>query len=446
MSINTYTIQPELETTLTNHTERNLLLVSGAFLLTNVIMVSLGQPLNLLARPWILWLIWVACVMIGKLALERWLPRRDHLIFPLVMFLSGWGLIIINRLAPAFADRQALWMVIATAALLLMALFRQPLQWLRTYRYTMLIGGLCLLIATIILGRNPSGQAGAPELWLGIGPFFFQPSETLKIILVAFLASYLAEQHPALRTEQLAGDPRRVVFSPRVAGPILLMWGISIIILIWQRDLGTASLFFIVFLVLLYVASGSTIILISGFLLIILAGFAAYHLFSVVQLRVDIWLNPWPESDGRAYQIVQSLLAFASGAIWGQGIGHGTPNYIPVVHSDFIFAALSEEWGLIGVMTVTAAILILVARGLRIAIRQNHHAFRALLAVGLSMLIGVQSLMIMGGVLKLIPLTGVTLPFVSYGGSSLLASFVIAGLLLRLSSGEEYPHAAHARD
>ncbi|MBZ0293770.1 MAG: FtsW/RodA/SpoVE family cell cycle protein [Anaerolineae bacterium] len=446
MSAESYIAQTDLEVPSVRHTERNLLLVSGAFLLTNVVSVSLGQPLDMLSRHWLHWFVWVACALAGKYALDRWLPRRDQLIFPLVMFLSGWGLIIINRLAPTFADRQALWMVIATFALLMMAVLRQPLNWLRSYRYTMLIIGLCLLIATIVLGRNPSGQAGAPELWLGIGPIFFQPSEALKIILVAFLASYLAEQHPALRTEQLAGDPRRVVFSPRIAGPILLMWGISIVILVWQRDLGTASLFFIVFLILLYVASGSLMILVSGFLLTLLAGFVAYHLFSVVQLRVDIWLNPWPEADSRAYQIVQSLLAFASGAIWGQGIGHGSPGFIPVVHSDFVFAALGEEWGLVGVTVCTAAIATLVARGLRTAIHQNQHPFRALLAVGLSMLIGIQSLMIMAGVLKLIPLTGVTLPFVSYGGSSLLASFVIAGLLLRLSSSEEYPYAAHARD
>jgi cell division protein FtsW len=163
---------------------------------------------------------------------------------------------------------------------------------------------------------------------------------------------------------------------------------------------------------------------------------AAYRLFDVVRLRVDIWLNPWPEADGRAFQIVQSLLAFAAGGVFGQGIGQGSPGYIPVVHSDFVFAALAEEWGLLGVIVVVACVAAFVVRGLRIAILQRPRPFHALLAVGLSVILAAQSLLIMAGVLKLIPLTGVTLPYFSYGGSSLLVNFIMVGLLLRLSAGE----------
>jgi cell division protein FtsW len=195
-------------------------------------------------------------------------------------------------------------------------------------------------------------------------------------------------------------------------------------------------LFFIVFLLLLYVASGYVLILVSGAILTVLAGTAAYFLFDVVQLRIDIWLNPWLEADGRAYQIVQSLMAFASGSVFGQGVGQGLPIYIPVVHSDFIFAALAEEWGLMGVMGAVICLALFTARGLRISTLQQERPFYALFALGLSLLIAVQSLMIMGGVLKLVPLTGVTLPFMSYGGSSLLMTFVNLGLLLRLSSGD----------
>jgi cell division protein FtsW (lipid II flippase) len=213
--------------------------------------------------------------------------------------------------------------------------------------------------------------------------------------------------------------------------------------LIWQRDLGTAILFFAVFLVLLYVASGYNLILVSGAILIAIAGFVAYRQFDVVQLRIDIWINPWPEADGRAFQIVQSLLAFAAGGVFGQGVGQGSPTYIPVVHSDFVFAALAEEWGLLGVITVIACIAILVTRGMRAAVRQQRRPFLALLTVGLSMLIATQSLLITAGVLKLVPLTGVTLPFLSYGGSSLLASFIIIGLLLRLSALESH-HAVRS--
>jgi cell division protein FtsW len=350
------------------------------------------------------------------------------------MFLSGWGLLIIGRLMPAFADRQALWLLISTGALVLAASFPYLLRWLRSYRYLILALGLGLLIATILLGRNPSGLSGAPALWLGLGGLFVQPSEALKILLVAFLASYLAEQFPALSVE-IPGIRR--TFSPRVAGPVLLMWGLSVVILVWQRDLGTAGLFFVVFLLLLYLASGALWILVGGAVLGLAAVLAAYNLFSVVELRVDIWLNPWPEAGGRAYQIVQSLQAFAAGGVFGQGIGQGVPGYVPVVHSDFVFAAVGEEWGLLGTISVVTAIAALCLRGLRISLQYPSRSFRSLLTIGLSVLLAVQSIMIMGGVLKLLPLTGVTLPFLSYGGSSLLVSFVALGLLIRLSSGEE---------
>jgi cell division protein FtsW (lipid II flippase) len=206
-----------------------------------------------------------------------------------------------------------------------------------------------------------------------------------------------------------------------------------VIVLVWQRDLGTATLFFIVFLLMLYLATGFGWLLIGGTLLVAGVAFAAYQIIDLVQLRVDIWLNPWLEPDGRAFQIVQSLFAFAAGGIAGRGIGSGSPTFIPVVHSDFVFAALGEEWGLLGVIALLMCILMLVGRGFRIAATNNQIPFFCLLAAGLSLLVGIQSLLIMGGVLKLIPLTGVTLPFVSYGGSSLLVNFIIVGLLLRLS-------------
>jgi cell division protein FtsW len=215
---------------------------------------------------------------------------------------------------------------------------------------------------------------------------------------------------------------------------MMLMWGLSVVVLIQQRDLGTAMLFFVVFFLLLYIASGRLYILISGFILVTVAAIVAYHLFAVVQLRIDIWLNPWAEADGRSYQIVQSLMAFGSGGIFGTGVGLGSPGYIPVVHSDFVFVALAEEWGLIGVVTVLSSFAILIMRGLRIGMAYQGRPFYTLLAVGLTMMLGVQAILIMGGVLKLLPLTGVTLPFMSYGGSSLLVSFIMIGLLLRLSA------------
>lgn len=415
--------------------ERILLVAIWMFLGVNCLALGLVRD-DLSLAHWLPLVIWSVCALIGKLLLDRYLPGHDPLLFPLAMFLSGWGILLIDRLLPAFADRQVAWLGVALVGLLAASLSSRPLRWLRQYRYLTLVAGLLLLVGTIVLGTNPSGQAGAPELWLGVGNIFFQPSEALKIILVAFLSSYLAQHYPMLRARRLGEETHGLSLSPRIIGPMLLMWGLSVIILIWQRDLGTAVLFFVVFLVLLYVASGYRLVAFGGVFLIILAAVIAYNQFGVVRLRVDIWLNPWPEADGRAFQIVQSLMAFAAGGIGGQGIAQGSPFFIPVAHSDFAFASLAEEWGFLGVVAVLVSLGTLVVRGMSIAVRQTGQPFHSLVAVGLSSLLGVQSLLIMGGVLKVLPLTGVTLPFISYGGSSLLASFIMIGFLLRLSVSE----------
>jgi cell division protein FtsW (lipid II flippase) len=412
--------------------ERVLLALAAVFLVINFTALTLLTPERWLVNLLVL-SAWFVSAVSGHWMLSQFLPRRDQLIFPLVMFLSGWGLVAITRLAPRFADRQAVWLLVATAAMCAVAILPDVLNLLRRYRYLLLLFGLVLLFSTIVFGRNPTGSSIAPQLWLGIGNVNFQPSELLKVILVVFLASYLAEQYPLLRAEGLVSDNQLLPLSPRVVGPVLLMWGLSVVVLIWQRDLGTATLFFVVFLLLLYVASGYMLVLLGGGVLIVIAAVVAYNLFDVVSLRVDIWLNPWPEADTRAFQIVQSLQAFAAGGIFGQGIGQGAPTYVPVVHSDFIFAAIAEEWGLLGVLVVIVCIGVLVMRGLLMASMHQGRPFQALLAIGLSMLLGAQSILIMGGVIRLLPLTGVTLPFLSYGGSSLLMSFVIVGLLLRLS-------------
>jgi cell division protein FtsW (lipid II flippase) len=411
-----------------------LQLIAGLFLLVNFLALTILNPGNWLTYG-AAFGMWVVCIISGQFVLNHKLPHRDKLLFPVVMFLSGWGLVLIGRLEPPFAARQTIWLPLSVVAMLCVASFPQILRLIRHYRYLLLLGGLVLLTSTILFGRNPSGQSTDPQLWLWFGTVYFQPSELLKIVLVAFLASYLAEQYPLFQTTEFAAKNRLTSLSPRIAGPVLLMWGLTILILVWQRDLGTAMLFFVVFLILLYVASGYTPILIGGFALLVLAGIIAYTQFDVVRLRVDIWLNPWPEANDRAFQIVQSLQAFAAGGVFGQGIAQGSPTYIPVVHSDFVFAALAEEYGLLGVIVVLICITLIVVQSLKIAQRRNH-PFHALFAIGLSGLIATQSILIMGGTLRILPLTGVTLPFLSYGGSSLLMSFVIMGLLIRLSAAE----------
>ncbi len=414
--------------------EQRLLSVAGLFLFVNTFALTLVSQRG---QDWIHYAIWVIAALAGHLWLKRRLPDRDPLLFPLVMLLSGWGMVLIERLAPNFADRQTVWLVLGVLTMSVVVAIPNLLARLRRYRYTLLITGLVLLVATILLGVNPSGQIGAPRLWLGFGDIFFQPSELLKIILVTFLASYLAEQYPSLQMLRDRSKRRFPSLSPTVMGPVVFMFIISFVVLLWQRDLGTATLFFLVFLLMLYLATGFIWVLVGGAGLVILAGITAYFVFAVVQLRIDIWLNPWLDPDGRAFQIVQSLFAFAEGGIFGRGIGQGLPTSIPVVHSDFIFAALAEEWGLIGVIGLVAGIGTIVTRGLRSASLHSARPYLSLMAAGLSLLIAIQSLMIMAGVLKLIPLTGVTLPFLSYGGSSLLVNFIIIGLLLQLSTDED---------
>jgi cell division protein FtsW len=416
--------------------ERILLVIAGLFVVVNLAALNILRGVG--SQDWAPILVWIAAAAGGHLVLERRLPNHDPLLFPLVMMLSGFGIAVIDRLAPVFADRQAAWLLLSTAALVFSAAWPTVLRLLRDYRYLLFFGGLGLLLASFVFGVNPSGQPGAPTLWLGAFGLYFQPAEILKIVLVAFLASYLAEQFPLLSSARANRALEGSFLSPRLIGPVLLMWGICLLVLIWQRDLGAALVFFLVFLLLLYAASGRLLVLAAGGVLIVAAGVLAYSTFPVVTQRVDIWIDPWSRAEGSAYQIVQSLIAVSAGGAFGQGIGQGSPAYVPVVHSDAVYAAVAEEWGLLGAAFIVLMLLVLVARGLRVGIRLTDRPFSALLSTGLTLVIGVQSLLILGGVMRLIPLTGITLPFVSYGGSSLLVSFVMVGVLLRLSAEDPY--------
>lgn len=417
--------------------ERSLLLAAALFVLLNRLALTLnsGDPW------WSMWSFaaWGACALGLHLALNYLLPERDPFILPVVMLLSGWGLVLIDRLVPSsFTVRQAIWLGISSAACVAMAYLPAGLRMLRRYRYTWLLLGLSLLGLTLIFGVNPSRAPGAARLWLNFAGVYFQPSELLKLLLLVFLASYLSERGGIITSTTRSIGPLRLPPLPYVA-PMLLMWGFCMVLLIWQRDLGAASLFFLIFLAVLYAATGETFYLVAGIGLLMIGGALGYSLFDVVRLRVDAWWDPWPEADNRAYQIVQALLAVAEGGVFGQGIGGGAPGYVPVVHTDFVYVAIAEEYGLAGSLGVITALALLVSRALRIALREDERPFHALMAAGIGALIAIQSLMIIGGVLKIIPLTGVTLPFLSYGGSSLLASFVMVGLLLRISDRQSSP-------
>ncbi|MBE2220102.1 MAG: FtsW/RodA/SpoVE family cell cycle protein [Anaerolineae bacterium] len=415
--------------------ERLLLILAAAFVFVNAFVLSLSVEG---AVSWMhLWApaAWLGLTAVSHLMLYHYKPQRDPYIFPLFAFLTGWGLILIDRLAVNFLGRQLIWLILSTAVFLAIAILPRNLRWLRRYRYTWLTLGLLLLAATLIFGVNPSGYGAA--LWLPIpfiGQVYFQPSELLKLLLIIFLASYFEEREELLR---VSTHTNGLLGSLPYLAPLLLMWGFCIILLVWQRDLGAATLFFMVFLTLLYMATGDRRYVLLGIGLMIIAGIFAYFAFQdLVALRIDAWWNPWPDANDRAFQIVQSLYALAAGHVFGQGAGLGSPTYIPVVHSDFVFAAIAEEWGLIGSMGVTICFLLLSYRGLKLAILTQRPFYRYL-AAGITILFTAQTLLIMGGVTKLLPLTGVTLPFVSYGGSSLLISSVMLGLLLFLSGTVE---------
>jgi cell division protein FtsW (lipid II flippase) len=411
-----------------------LLLTAAAFIFLNAAILSFALDGRL---DWShFWgpVMWAGTLAAAHLALFRFKPGHDPLFLPIFGLLTGWGVLLIDRLAPNFLGRQVIWVALGTAVLLAVTILPANLRPLRRFRYTWLLLGLLLLAATLIFGVNPSGFGA--EQWLPlpipfIGRVYFQPSELLKLLLVIFLASYFADRDALLRQSRAAGWRGALPYL----APLFLMWGFCMVLLVWQRDLGAAALYFLVFLALLYLATSDRRYVIGGLALLGVGAVAAYYLFDVVALRVDAWWNPWADALDRSFQIVQSLYAVAAGGIFGQGAGFGFPTYIPVVHSDFVFAAVAEEWGLVGSLGLLALFMFLAYRGLRVAMRSTR-PFYSYLAAGITLLFAIQALLITGGVTKLLPLTGVTLPFISYGGSSLLVSSIMLGLLLFLSAEE----------
>jgi len=424
--------------------ENQLLGLAAAFVLVAAVALMVAAPAR--AGTWAVGAdlgllgfaaVWLVCAAFATIVVQRALPIHDAYLLPIVYLLSGWGIALIWRLTSDFAIRQTVWLVVGTAFMLVIVLLPGDLRWLRRYRYTWLVAGLALTALTLIMGVNPSGVG--ERLWLGCCGLYLQPAEILKLLLVVFLASYLTDRRELLfQTIPGAGAPLPRRQALVYFMPMLVMWGFSTLILVSQRDLGMSTLFFGVFIAMLYLASGRWEYVAAGAALLALGGLLGYFLYDVVALRVQAWWNPWADPSGRSYQIVQSLIAVAAGGLFGAGPGQGAPTLIPVAQSDFIFAALAEEWGLLGVLALTALEGGVVLRALRIAAGTTS-AFGQLLAGGLGALLGLQGLLIMAGVVKLLPLTGVTVPFVSYGGSSLVASFCAVGLLLRISAMNNQP-------
>ena len=270
-----------------------------------------------------------------------------------------------------------------------------------------------------IIGRSINGA----RIWVEIGPVGFQPGEFAKIALAVFFAGYLADNRELLGLSAL---------HPKYLGPVIVAWGASLMVMFFQKDLGSSLLFFALFVVLLWVATGRGVYLLLGLAMFVGGATLAHSQFAHVQDRVDTWLNPWPEYRHAGNQVLESWFALADGGITGSGLGLGSPQRIPVVETDFIFAAIGEELGLFGGTAMIIAYVLMIGLGLRIAIAAED-PFEKLLATGLTTLLGLQAFLIMAGVTRLLPLTGVTLPFVSYGGSSLLGNYILLALLIRIS-------------
>ncbi|MGH2476519.1 MAG: FtsW/RodA/SpoVE family cell cycle protein [Candidatus Limnocylindrales bacterium] len=432
-------------------TEARLLLLVVVALLVGSVSLSLGLTGRLAVHDPRGLGIYIVALAIAHAAQVLAGRRSDQILLPIVGMLGGISLLIMQRLPQdlvtmdlgdstlGLGDVQLVWLVLAIAVATTLGIVVRSDNWLRRYKYTWAAVGIALLLLTFVFGADVAGQ----RLTLRLGPFSGQPSELLKVILVVFLAGYLSENRPILIEQDTRLGPLRLPPLPYLA-PMVAMWAIALGIVVIQRDLGAALLFFAVFLALTYAATGRLSLVVIGLGLFLAGSALMADLFDHVRARVDVWIDPFADPLGAGYQIVQSLHAFARGGLLGTGLGDGLPMVggrlpIPEVHTDFPLAALGEELGLVGVIAILGMFFVLIQRGLRIGASAADD-FRAILATGLALVVGVQAFIIAAGNLKVLPLTGVTLPFISYGGSSLLVNAIIVGLLLALSDrGVEPP-------
>jgi cell division protein FtsW (lipid II flippase) len=428
-----------------------LLLVPLGFAVTNIARTGVADvgPMQIA----IAYLVIMLAAHFGLVAAGH---RGDPLLLPLVATIGGVGIVMLNRLArdlgttAAFglnmdiATTQMLWFGVGVAAMLAVAIGLRDDRILRHYKYTWALAGIAMLIFTFLFGTVVNGA----RLWIYLGPIGFQPSEFIKIVLVIFIAGYLAEHRAVLRDASARIGPIKIPPLPYLL-PMLGIFVIVMTVVVFGRDLGTALLFFGIFLTMLFVATGRRSYVLIGLILFLAGAYVASRLFEHVAARIQAWIDPFADPLGAGYQTVQSLYAFGRGGLFGEGLGRSLlptagPNGFFGVETDFIFAVVGEELGAVGAFALLALAMALVFRGLRVAILARDD-FSAMLAVGLTASLGLQTLIIAAGVLKLIPLTGITFPFVSYGGSSLLASFIVIGVLLAVSHRSAAAGAAEGR-
>ncbi|MHB1287870.1 FtsW/RodA/SpoVE family cell cycle protein [Georgenia sp.] len=416
----------------------------AVFSYAQVALATSGKlPENLLVRGGTL----AVLALVAHLLIRWRAPYADPVMLPVVVALNGIGLTMIYRIDLAEgvagspnADRQLLWTLLGvTGAVLVLWLLRDH-RYLRRYTYTAMIAGLALMLLPLVpgLGKTINGA----QIWIGVGSLSFQPAELAKILLAVFFAGYLVSSRDNLA---LAGPKVLGLQLPRARdlGPILLAWAVSLAVLVLQRDLGTSLLFFGLFVAMLYVATERLSWIVLGLVLFAGGAAAAAALFPHVGARFDVWLNAldpavYNRSPGGSFQVVQGLFGMASGGLTGTGWGQGNPQLVPYANSDFIVASLGEELGLTGLLAILALYLVLAQRGMRAAIGVRD-GFGKLLASGLAFVIAFQCFVVVGGVTRLIPLTGLTLPFLALGGSSLVSNWIILALLLRISDAARRP-------
>lgn len=393
---------------------------------------------------------YLALFLGAHLAVRRFAPYADPLLLPVVALLNGLGLVMIHRLDLASgemtqdglggtANQQMLWTLLGVIGFSAIVIFLRDHRLLSRYGYVCGSAGLILLAIPAVLPRSMSEQNGA-KIWIQLPGFSIQPAEFSKILLLIFFAAVLVSKRNVFTSagkHVLGMDLPR----PRDLAPLLAAWIASVGVMIFEKDLGTSLLLYASFLVLLYIATDRLSWVVIGLALFAAGSVVAYHLFDHVKVRVQTWMDPFADPDGAGYQMVQSLFSFATGGIFGTGLGNGQPGTVPAASTDFIIAAVGEELGLVGLAAVLMLYTIVIVRGLRTAIAVRD-SFGKLLAAGLASTLALQLFIVVGGVTKLIPLTGLTTPWMSYGGSSLLANYLLLAILVRISHAARRPIVA----
>src|ERR1700736_3463704 len=435
---------------LTNRRNAELLLLGFAALIVTVALVIVETNQKQGVR-WDLAQYTVAYLALfggAHLAIRRFAPYADPLLLPVVALLSGLGLVMIQRLDLAdnavisghmrgpSANQQMLWTLVGVSAFSLVVILLRDHRTLARYGYVCGVAGLILLVIPAFLPLSISEQGGA-KIWIRLPGFSIQPAEFSKILLLIFFAAVLVAKR-AVFTSAGKHVVGMTLPRPRDLAPLLAAWIISIGVMVFEKDLGTSLLLYASFLVMVYIATEKLSWVIIGLALFAAGSTAAFYVFDHVRVRVEMWLDPSSDPEGAGYQMVQSLFSFATGGVFGTGLGNGQPGTVPEASTDFIIAAVGEEPGLVGLAGVLMLYTIVIIRGLRTAIAVRD-SFGKLLAAGLASTLAIQLFIVVGGVTNLIPLTGLTTPWMSYGGSSLLANYVLLAILVRISHAARRP-------